>query len=95
MHLHARRLRIDAPDGKTIDVTVEPPAHFAESLSALGFDLEAGTAMPLHTADPARSPEVKARRAAAAAKTARKARKGERRSRGSGGPSASRKPKRR
>ena len=95
MHLHARRLKIDAPGGKTIDVIVEPPAHFAESLAALGFEIEAGAGMPLHTADPARSPEVKARRAAAAAKTARKARKGERRSRGGSGQATSRKPKRR
>ena len=95
MHLHARRLKIEAPGGKTIDVTVEPPQHFAESLAALGFDVPAGASMPLYQPDPARSPEVKARRAAAAAKTARKARKGERRSRGSSGKPAGGKPKRR
>src|SRR3954454_1285206 len=35
MHLHARRLRIDAPDGVTIDVSAELPGHFAESLAML------------------------------------------------------------
>ena len=41
MHLHARRLRIDHPDGGQIDVTAELPEHFAESLAALGFDPDA------------------------------------------------------
>ena len=31
LHLHARRLRIDAPEGGKIDVTAELPAHFAET----------------------------------------------------------------
>ncbi|HET9356251.1 MAG TPA: RluA family pseudouridine synthase [Sphingomicrobium sp.] len=88
MHLHARRLRIEAPDGSKIDVSAEPPSHFAESLVALGFDIEAGRALPTPS-DPARSPEVRAKRAAAAAKAARRSRKGERRSRGSGGSSGS------
>ena len=82
MHLHARRLRVDAPDGKAIDVSAELPAHFAESLGMLGFEAMDGDNMPMDTPDPAQSTEVKARRVAAAAKTARKARKGERRSRG-------------
>ena len=42
LHLHARRIRIDAPDGGKIDVTAELPAHFAESLATLGFDPLAG-----------------------------------------------------
>ena len=42
----------------------------------------AGDMMPLDNPDPAKSPEIKAKRAAAAAKSARKARKGERRARG-------------
>src|SRR6476646_8805107 len=42
LHLHARRIRIDAPDGGTIDVTAELPAHFAETLATLGFDQGAG-----------------------------------------------------
>ncbi|MEO5640368.1 MAG: RluA family pseudouridine synthase [Sphingomicrobium sp.] len=82
MHLHARRLRVDGPDGKPIDVTAELPAHFAETLGMLGFNALDGDNMPIETPDPAKSPEVKAKRVAAAAKTARKARKGERRSRG-------------
>ena len=82
MHLHARRLRIDGPDGKPIDRQAELPDHFAESLTTLGFDRLAGDSLPLDEPDPAKLPQVKARRAAAAAKTARKARKGERRSRG-------------
>jgi 23S rRNA pseudouridine955/2504/2580 synthase len=38
LHLHARRIRIDAPDGGKIDVTAELPPHFAETLATLGFD---------------------------------------------------------
>lgn len=82
LHLHARRLRIEGPDGRMIDRQAELPPHFAESLATLGFDWLAGDMLPLDEPDPARSPEVKARRAAAAAKTARRARKGERRARG-------------
>lgn len=92
LHLHARRLKIDGLDGKPIDYTAELPPHFAESLATLGFDRMAGEMLPLDNPDPAKSPEIKARRAAAYAKSARKARKGERRSRGSA-PSA--KPARR
>ena len=84
MHLHARRLKIDGPDGRVIDHQAELPAHFSESLATLGFDAVAGDMLPLDKADPAKLPEVKARRAAAAAKTARRARKGERRARGQG-----------
>ena len=90
MHLHARRLRVDGPDGKPVDVTAELPAHFAESLGMLGFEAMAGDRMPMDTPDPATSTEVKMKRVAAAAKTARKARKGERRSRG--GPSSGQPP---
>jgi hypothetical protein len=79
-------LKIDAPGGaKPIDVTAELPSHFAESLVTLGFEARAGDNMPLDRPDPAKSPEVQARRKAAAAKTARKERKGERRNRGGGG----------
>ena len=83
LHLHARRLKVEGLDGKPIDYTAELPPHFAESLASLGFDVRAGDNMPLDTPDPAKTPETKARRAAAHAKSARKARKGERRSRGS------------
>ena len=93
LHLHARRLKIDGLDGKAIDYTAELPAHFTESLATLGFDRMAGEMLPLDNPDPAKSPEVRARRAAAHAKSARKARKGERRSRGT--PKSAGKPARR
>ena len=82
LHLHARRIRIDAPEGGKIDVTAELPPHFAESLATLGFDPLAGDSMPLEQAAvPSR--EAKQRKAAAAAKAKRRERRGERRSRGS------------
>jgi 23S rRNA pseudouridine955/2504/2580 synthase len=86
LHLHARRIRIDAPDGGAIDVTAELPPHFAESLATLGFEPMAGDMLPLDKADPAKSPETRQRRAAAAAKARRRERKGERRARGSAKP---------
>ena len=45
MHLHARRIRIDHPDGGALDVTAELPEHFAESMALLGFDPALGEAM--------------------------------------------------
>ncbi|MFL6721335.1 MAG: RluA family pseudouridine synthase [Sphingomonas sp.] len=84
LHLHARRIRIDAPDGGEIDVTAELPPHFAESLATLGFSPMAGDSMPLeHKAAP--SAEAKQRKVAAAAKARRRERRGERRARGSTG----------
>jgi 23S rRNA pseudouridine955/2504/2580 synthase len=88
LHLHARRIRIDAPEGGEIDVTAELPAHFAESLATLGFSPMAGDHMPLE--QPKASPEARQRKVAAAAKARRRERRGERRARGSQG-----KPKRR
>jgi len=82
LHLHARRIKIDAPDGGAIDVSAELPAHFAETLTMLGFSPMAGDSMPLdHKAPPSR--EAKQRKVAAAAKSRRRERRGERRSRGS------------
>jgi 23S rRNA pseudouridine955/2504/2580 synthase len=81
LHLHARRIRIDAPDG-TIDVTAELPPHIAESLATLGFELMHGESMPLDQPKPSQSPEAKKRKVAAVAKSRRKERRGERRSRG-------------
>jgi 23S rRNA pseudouridine955/2504/2580 synthase len=82
LHLHARQIRIDAPDGGKIDVTAELPSHFAESLATLGFNPMAGDNMPLdHAPPPTR--ESRQRKAAAAAKTKRRERRGERRARGS------------
>jgi 23S rRNA pseudouridine955/2504/2580 synthase len=77
LHLHARRIRIDAPGGGKIDVTAELPAHFSESLAMLGFDSAAGDAESVRPAPSGN------RRAAAAAKTRRRERRGERRARGS------------
>jgi 23S rRNA pseudouridine955/2504/2580 synthase len=82
LHLHARRIRIDAPDGGAIDVTADPPPHFRESLQTLGFDAAAGDALPLDQKSPA-SPQATQRKIAAAAKTRRRERRGERRARGS------------
>ena len=80
LHLHARRLRIDHPDEGRLDVTAEPPAHFTESLAALGFDPAAGD-LPLDEIKFSETPEGKRKAATAAAKSRRKERKGERRSR--------------
>lgn len=83
MHLHARRIRVDHPDGGKIDVTAELPHHFAESLAGLGFDAAAGDNLPPDTPPPPTRETQKAK-ARAHAKTVRKARRGERRSRGPG-----------
>jgi 23S rRNA pseudouridine955/2504/2580 synthase len=82
LHLHARRIRIEAPDGGKIDVSAELPPHFAESLSTLGFSPMAGDSMPIEQAA-APSREARQRKAAAVAKAKRRERRGERRSRGS------------
>jgi 23S rRNA pseudouridine955/2504/2580 synthase len=79
LHLHARRIRIDHPDGGRVDVTADLPQHFAETMANLGFDPAAGDL----ALDEARAQAPPAKRAAAAAKERRQARRGERRSRGS------------
>lgn len=81
LHLHARRIRIDAPEGGKIDVTSDLPGHFAETLATLGFDKAAGDALPLEQPRRVGSPQRKA----AAAKARRRERRGERRARGSQG----------
>jgi len=81
LHLHARRIRIEAPDSGMIDVTAELPPHFVESLATLGFDPLAGDSLPLEKAPPSR--EAQQRKVAAAAKARRRERRGERRARGS------------
>ncbi|EQB32905.1 RluA family pseudouridine synthase, partial [Sphingobium ummariense] len=84
MHLHARRIRIDHPDGGRVDVRAELPDHFAASLASLGFE-EAQGDLPLDdeiARGPTREDEKKAARAHA--KQVRKGRRGERRSRGAG-----------
>ncbi len=88
LHLHARRIKIAAPDGGKIDVTAELPQHFTDSLATLGFDQSAGDALPLHQPKP--PPEAKQRRLAAAAKARRRERRGERRARGASSSSGRR-----
>ena len=90
MHLHARRLIIDAPKdkdggGDTIDVTAELPEHFAASMDQLGFDPALSAAEP-EKGPPPPTRAVKKQAAKAHAKTYRKARRGERRTRTLGAP---------
>lgn len=102
MHLHARRLIIDAPVGKkgerdTIDVTAELPEHFAASMEQLGFDIHASDAAPLSEPRPERNRDELKRDAKAHAKQYRKGRRGERKTRAEGGartgkPAAEKKP---
>lgn len=82
LHLHARRIRIDAPDNGVIDITAELPTHIKESFATLGFDPSAGDALLLEQkGEP--SAEAKQRKVEAAAKARRRERRGERRARGS------------
>ena len=82
MHLHARRIRIDHPNGGHVDVRADLPTHFAESLSDLGFDLAAGD-LPLdEELDTTPTRDEEKRFARQHAKQVRKDRKGERRGRG-------------
>ena len=80
LHLHARRLRIDHPDRGRLEISAEPPEHFAASLAGLGFDPAAGD-LPLDESAPQTRLQQKAK-ARQHAKQVRKARRGERRSRG-------------
>ncbi|MFN3515668.1 MAG: RluA family pseudouridine synthase [Novosphingobium sp.] len=91
MHLHARRLIIDHPDGDLIDVRAELPEHFAASLAQLGFDEADGDALEVVLAKPAPDKNMAKAAARAHAKQVRKERRGERRSRASG-KVATRKP---
>ncbi|MFZ4688222.1 MAG: RluA family pseudouridine synthase [Polymorphobacter sp.] len=77
LHLHARRLVIDAPDGGKVDVTADVPGHMAESFGMLGFDPELGA--PLVVAPLSATPKPKSRRLSSATSGNRR---GERRSRG-------------
>jgi 23S rRNA pseudouridine955/2504/2580 synthase len=81
MHLHARRLIIDHPDGAPLDVVAELPEHFANSMTQLGFDPEDGAALP---DAPKIGREQEKTFAKAHAKQVRKERRGERRSRADG-----------
>lgn len=84
MHLHARRLIIDHPDGSPLDVTAPLPDHFAASMEQLGFDETVGTDLPPETTAP--SKEKKKSEAKAHAKQYRKERRGERRKRSTSAP---------
>jgi 23S rRNA pseudouridine955/2504/2580 synthase len=81
LHLHARRLVIEHPDGGTIDIRAELPEHMAETFDTLSFDLERADALPIDPIKFSETPEGKAKADAAAAKARRKERKGERRNR--------------
>ncbi|MDF8334535.1 RluA family pseudouridine synthase [Novosphingobium cyanobacteriorum] len=89
MHLHARRLRIEHPEGDWIDVTAPLPSHFAASMEQLGFHEEEGD---IELEAPKLVPErdIQKRAAKQHAKEYRKERRGERRKRADGG--SSRKP---
>jgi len=80
LHLHARRIRIDHPDGGLIDVVAELPEHFAATIASLGFDPELAD-LPLDEVKFSETPEGKRKAVSAAAKARRKDRKGERRNR--------------
>jgi 23S rRNA pseudouridine955/2504/2580 synthase len=86
MHLHARRIRVDHPDGGKIDVTADLPTHFAESLASLGFHQAKGDALELAEDKGPPPRAVVKQRAKAHAKSVRKERRGERRGRGTDKP---------
>src|SRR3712207_4667082 len=71
LHLHARRLRIDHPDGGRIDVTADLPPHLAETIANLGFELDSGD-LPLDEVKFSETAEGRKRAATAAAKARRK-----------------------
>ena len=85
MHLHARRLIIEAPGGQTLDATAELPEHFAASMEQLGFDPSASDAGPVATPPPKRTKAEEKQAAKAHAKQYRKNRRGERKGRGATG----------
>ena len=84
LHLHARRLRIDHPDGGRIDVTAEPPDAFRREPGRSRLRSRRSATCRSTRSNSPRPPEGKRKAAAAAAKARRKERKGERRSRGRG-----------
>ncbi len=77
LHLHARRLVIDAPDGGKLDVTADVPNHINESFTMLGFDPALG--VPQVEVEKRATPKPKSRRLSSATSGNRR---GERRSRG-------------
>ena len=91
MHLHARRLIIEHPEGDRLDALAELPEHFAQTMEAMGFDLALGDA-DWADAPPPPSREQKKNKARAHAKQVRKGRRGERRSRTTSKPRGTGKP---
>jgi 23S rRNA pseudouridine955/2504/2580 synthase len=87
MHLHARRLIIDHPDGQKLDVTAELPEHFAASMTQMGFDIALSDAAPTE-GPPERSREEKKQAARQHAKHARKEQRPTRRGRADARPPA-------
>jgi 23S rRNA pseudouridine955/2504/2580 synthase len=83
MHLHARRLRIEHPEGDWIDVTAPLPEHFANSMAYLGFDELSGD-LPLDPVKPMAEKDFQKKAAKQHAKEYRKERRGERRKRADG-----------
>ena len=76
MHLHARRLVIDHPQGDALDVTAPLPEHFAATLEQLGFTEAEGDVGPPVAPKP--TPAVAKKQAARAhAKGLRKDRRSE------------------
>ncbi len=92
MHLHARRLLIDHPDGDMIDVKADLPEHFAGSLEQLGFDQSEGDG-EIEVFETSVPKEVQKAQAKAHAKQVRKERRGERRGRADGTPATRKPPK--
>ncbi|MCJ2183882.1 RluA family pseudouridine synthase, partial [Novosphingobium sp. 1949] len=80
MHLHARRLIIEHPDGAPLDVTAPLPEHFANSMESLGFDEDDGAELAPSAPELTKADEKRA--AKQHSKQMRKERRGERRSRG-------------
>jgi 23S rRNA pseudouridine955/2504/2580 synthase len=81
MHLHARRIRIEHPDGGKLDISAELPPHFAETMDMLGFDQALGDAYPIDDGPLPPTREQKKAMGRAHAKSVRKERRGERRTR--------------
>ena len=92
MHLHARRLRIEHPEGDLLDVTAPLPDHFAASMAQLGFE-EADGDLPLEPVKLVPDKVIEKRAAKAHAKEYRKERRGERRKRADAPPSGRSTPK--
>jgi 23S rRNA pseudouridine955/2504/2580 synthase len=92
MHLHARRLIIDSPDGGKLDVTADLPEHFAASMEQLGFDVNLSDATPMRDDPPPRTREEKKQQARQHAKNYRKSQRSPRRARGAA-PGKPKKPR--